>query len=122
MCLKTISTPNVPESLKGYDPIDISSLEDLSIVPVFNKDEYSLIKPMEEIIQGGRAIHTNSFYVELDGKNRVFQNGLGFRSQWFTKDELKSILHSNVEPIPIEVTTNDTTHTFGNVFVDRYIL
>ena len=53
------------------DPIDISSLEDLGIVPVFNKDEYSLIKPMEEIIQGGRAEHINSFYVELDGKYRV---------------------------------------------------
>jgi hypothetical protein len=65
-----------------------------------------------------KQIDENSF----DGKNRVFQNGLGFRSQWFTKDELKSILHSNVEPIPIEVTTNDTSHTFGNVFVDRPIV
>ena len=65
--------------------------------------------------------HNNVKTASFDVKNRVFQNGLGFRSQWFTKDELKSMLQSNVEPIPIDVMINEISYTFGNVFVDRSI-
>ena len=57
----------------------------------------------------------------FDEKNRLFQNSLGFHSQWFTKNELKSMLNSDVEPISIDVTINDVSYTFGNVFVDRNI-
>ena len=56
-----------------------------------------------------------------DETNKVFQNGLGFRSQWFTKNELKIMLDTNLEPIPINIVINDVPHTFGNVFVDRNI-
>ena len=44
-----------------------------------------------------RQIDDDSF----DEKNRLFQNSLGFHSQWFTKNEVKSMLNSDVEPISI---------------------
>ena len=64
-----------------------------------------------------RQIDENSF----DEKNKIFQNSLGFRSQWFTKNELKSIINSNIEPIPINVKVDGVSYIFGNVFVDRKI-
>ena len=73
-----------------------------------------MYKPSKTMI---KQIGENSFDVE----NRGFQKGLGFRSQWFTKKELKSMLHSDIEPIPIDVMINQTSYTFGNVFVDRSI-
>ena len=122
MCL--YNTLGVIPSEKRQQFIDnmrnIAGENGLTILTAFNGDEFDLIAPKlyNPMMPMIKQIDENSF----DGKNRVFQNGLGFRSQWFTKDELKSILHSNVEPIPIEVTTNDTSHTFGNVFVDRPIV
>ena len=122
MCL--YNTLGVIPSEKRQQFIDnmrcIAGEKGLTILTAFNGDEFDFIAPKlyNPMMPMIKQIDENSF----DVKNKVFQNGLGFRSQWFTKEELKSMLQSNVDPIPIEVTTNDTTHTFGNVFVDRYIV
>ena len=54
----------------------------------------------------------------FDETNRVFHNSIGFRSQWFTKNEIKSMLDTYLEPIPIDVTIDNKYFTFGNVFVN----
>ena len=59
-------------TIKKLDnPLDIKSLEDLSIVPVFNNDEYAVIDPIEELIHSTKREYHNSFYIELDGKDRI---------------------------------------------------
>ena len=91
----------------------------LTVITAFNGDDFGFVAPKlyNPMMPMIKQIDQDSF----DEKNRVFQNGLGFRSQWFTKNELKLMLNTNVEPIPINVTINDTSYTFGNVFVDRNI-
>ena len=50
------------------NPLDIKSLEDMSIVPVFNEDEYALMKPLEELF---KVKYDPSYYIELDGHDRI---------------------------------------------------
>ena len=98
---------------------NIAGKNGLTILTAFNGDNFGFVAPKlyNPMIPMIKQIDQDSF----DETNRVFQNGLGFRSQWFTKNELKSMLDTNVEPIPINVTINDTSYTFGNVFIDRNI-
>ncbi|MCH9657242.1 class I SAM-dependent methyltransferase [archaeon] len=95
--------------------IKIAGKEGLVIITAFNGDDFGFVAPRlyRPMIPMIRKIDKDSF----DEKNRVFHNSLGFRSQWFTKAQLKSILHSeNVRPIPIEVRMEGKTQTLGNVF------
>tara|TARA_B110000014_G_scaffold34137_1_gene21638 strand:+ start:175 stop:921 length:747 start_codon:yes stop_codon:yes gene_type:complete len=121
MCL--YNTLGVIPSNKRQKFIDnmksIAGEKGLTILTAFNGDDFSFVAPKlyNPMMPMIKQIEQDSF----DEKNRIFQNGLGFRSQWFTKNELKSILNTNVEPIPINVTINNTSYTFGNVFVDRNI-
>jgi hypothetical protein len=97
----------------------IAGDDGLTILTAFNGDNFGFVapkmyRPMMPMI---KQIDDNSF----DEKNRIFQNNLGFRSQWFTKNELKSLLHTEVDPIPIDVKIDDKLHTFGNVYLDRKI-
>ena len=121
MCL--YNTLGVIPSEKRQQFIDnmrnIAGKKGLTVLTAFNGDEFDFIAPKlyNPMMPMIKQIDENSFDVE----NRVFQNGLGFRSQWFTKNELKSMLHSDIEPIPINITINDALHTFGNVFIDRNI-
>ena len=99
--------------------IKIAGEEGLVILTAFNGDDFGtvaprLYNPMKPMI---RQIDENSF----DDKNRVFHNKFGFRSQWFTKSELKALLHSDVEPIPIDVVVENQESTIGNVFLNRKI-
>ena len=98
---------------------NIAGENGLTILTAFNGDNFGFVAPKlyNPMIPMIKQIDQDSF----DETNRVFQNGLGFRSQWFTKNELKLMLDTNVEPIPINVTINDTSYIFGNVFVDRNI-
>jgi len=91
----------------------------LTILTTFNGDNFGFVAPKmyHPMMPMIRQIDDNSF----DEKNKIFQNNLGFRSQWFTKNELKSLLHTEVEPIPIDVKIDSKLHTFGNVFLDRKI-
>ena len=121
MCL--YNTLGVIPSNKRQKFIDnmksIAGEKGLTILTAFNGDDFGFVAPKlyNPMMPMIKQIEQDSF----DEKNRIFQNGLGFRSQWFTKNELKSILNTNVEPIPINVTINNTSYTFGNVFVDRNI-
>ena len=97
----------------------IAGEKGLVILTTFNGDNFSFVAPKlyNSMMPMIRQIDDDSF----DEKNRLFQNSLGFHSQWFTKNELKFMLNSDVEPISIDVTINDLSYTFGNVFVDRAI-
>ena len=97
----------------------IAGEKGLVILTTFNGDNFSFVAPKlyNSMMPMIRQIDDDSF----DEKNRLFQNSLGFHSQWFTKNEVKSMLNSDVEPISIDVTINDVSYTFGNVFVDRTI-
>tara|TARA_B100001123_G_C15281932_1_gene1014307 strand:- start:124 stop:873 length:750 start_codon:yes stop_codon:yes gene_type:complete len=91
----------------------------ITIITAFNGDNFGFVAPKlyNPMIPMIRQINEDSF----DEKNKIFQNGLGFRSQWFTKDELKSILRTEMDPIPIDVTIDGELRTLGNIFVDRKI-
>ena len=121
MCL--YNTLGVIPSEKRQRFIDnmrnIAGEKGATILTTFNGDNFDFVAPKmyNPMMPMIKQIDENSF----DAENRVFQNGLGFRSQWFTKKELKSMLHSDVEPIPIDVMINEISYTFGNVFVDRSI-
>ena len=97
----------------------IAGEKGLVVLTTFNGDNFSFVAPKlyNSMMPMIRQIDDDSF----DEKNRLFQNSLGFHSQWFTKNELKSMLNSDVDPISIDVTINDASYTFGNVFVDRAI-
>ena len=97
----------------------IAGDDGLTILTAFNGDNFGFVAPkmyypMMPMI---KQIDDNSF----DEKNRIFQNNLGFRSQWFKQNELKSLLRTEVDPIPIDVKIDDKSHTFGNVYLDRKI-
>ena len=97
----------------------IAGEKGLVILTTFNGDNFSFVAPKlyNSMMPMIRQIDDDSF----DEKNRLFQNSLGFHSQWFTKNEVKSMLDSNVEPISIDVMIDGISYTFGNVFVDRRI-
>ena len=97
--------------------IRIAGEKGLVIITAFNGDDFGFVAPKmyHPMMPMIKQIDDNSF----DVKNRVFQNNLGFRSQWFTKNELKSMLHSTVDPIPIDIDIEDKPHVFGNVFVNK---
>ena len=91
----------------------------LAIIAIFNGDDFDFVAPRlyAPMMPMIRQIDEDSF----DKENRVFQNRLGFCSQWFTRTEINAMLHSNVEPDPIDVTVDGMARTFGNVFVNRKI-
>lgn len=97
----------------------IAGDDGLTILTAFNGDNFGFVAPKmyHPMMPMIKQIDDNSF----DEKNRIFQNNLGFRSQWFKQNELKSLLRSEVDPIPIDVKINDKLHTFGNVYLDRKI-
>ena len=122
MCL--YNTLGVIPSEKRQSFVDnmrkIAGKEGLVIITVFNGDNFGFVAPRlyRLMIPMIRRIDDDSF----DEENRVFHNSLGFRSQWFTKTQLKSILNSeNVRPIPIEVKVEGKIQTFGNVFPSKEI-
>lgn len=95
----------------------LAGTDGLAIISAFNGDDFGfasprLYIPMKEMV---KQINEDSF----DEKNLVFKNSLGYRSQWFTKKELKELLKTNTESIPIDVLIDDKSHTLGHVFVNR---
>ena len=95
----------------------LAGRDGLVILSAFNGDDFGFVAPklyipMKEMV---KQIDEDSF----DEKNIVFKNSLGYRSQWFTTKELKKLLQTNTEPIPIDVLIDDKPHTLGHVFVNR---
>ena len=97
----------------------IAGDDGLTILSAFNGDNFGFVAPKiyHPMLPMIKKIDDNSF----DLGNKIFQNSLGFRSQWFTQNELKSMLCSKIDPIPIDVEIDGELCTLGNVFVDRKI-
>ena len=98
----------------------IAGEEGMVIITAFNGDNFGFVAPIlyEPMLPMIRQIDKDSF----DENNRIFHNSLGFRSQWFTETQLKSILNSeDVHPIPIKVDVDGKLQTLGNVFPGRKI-
>ena len=87
------------------------------IIEGFNGDDFEFVAPklyipMKKMI---KEIDKNSF----DKENRVFQNHLGHHSQWFLQNEIKTLLNTDIEPIPITVDLNGKPCILGNIFLNR---
>ena len=97
----------------------IAGDDGLTIITAFNGDDFGFVAPKiyHPMMPMIRKIDDNSFNLE----KKIFQNSLGFRSQWFSQNELKLLLRTKIEAIPIDVKINEEMCTLGNVFVDRKI-
>ena len=97
----------------------IAGKNGLVVLTMFNGDDFGFVAPKlyQSMIQMIKQIDDDSF----DEENRVFRNSLGFRSQWFTQNEIKSILNTTIDPNPIDIVVDGECFTFGNVYVDRNI-
>ena len=120
MCLYNTLGVISPEKRQSFvdNMREIAGKKGLAIITAFNGDNFGFVAPRiyRPMLPMIRRIDDDSF----DEENRIFHNSLGFRSQWFTKIQLKSILHSeNVHPIPIEVEVEGKIYTFGNVFPSK---
>ena len=89
------------------------------IISAFNGDNFAFAAPemyipMKKMV---KQIDDDSF----DEEKLAFKNKLGYYSQWFTKEQILELLHSDAEPIPINVSVNNNnkTHTLGHIFSNR---
>ena len=121
MCLyNTLGViPSDKRQLFVDNMIKIAGDNGLAVITAFNGDDFGFVAPRlyNPMLPMIKQIDEDSF----DEENRIFQNRLGFHSQWFTKNELKSLLRSNVEPISIDVEVDRKSYTFGNVFLNKKI-
>jgi len=119
MCLyNTLGViPSDKRQLFVDNMIRIAGNNGLAIIAAFNGDNFGFVAPRlyHPMLPMIKQIDEDSF----DEENRIFKNSLGFHSQWFTQDELKSSLHSDVAPIPIDIEVDGKSYTFGNVFLNK---
>lgn len=99
--------------------IRLAGKNGFALVSAFNGDDFAfaapkIYHPMKSMV---KRIDGDSF----DEKRLAFKNSLGYYSQWFTKNQLKDLLGSEAEPIPIKVSVNSKTHILGHVFADRQL-
>ena len=97
--------------------IKLAGKNGLVIIEAFNGDDFEFVAPklyvsMKKMV---KEIDENSF----DKENRIFQNHLGFHSQWFMQDEIKNLLNTDTEPIPISVNLDGKSCILGNIFLNR---
>jgi len=88
-----------------------------ALISAFNGDDFAfaaprIYRPMKGMV---RRIDDDSF----DEQRLAFRNSLGYYSQWFTRDQIRELLRSDVPPIPINVPVDGRPKTFGHVFTDR---
>ena len=119
MCMyNTVGVIPVKKRQQFFDTmIRLAGNDGLVLVSAFNGDDFAftapkIYAPMKKMV---KQIDDDSF----DEDKLAFRNQLGYYSQWFTKNQLLELLHSDEKPIPIEITVNDETHTFGHVFSNR---
>ena len=89
------------------------------LISAFNGDDFAFVapkiyNPMKRMV---KKIDEDSF----DEEKLAFRNSLGYYSQWFTKKQLKDMLNSDIEPVPIKVSIDNQAYSFGHVFVDRQL-
>ena len=99
--------------------IRLAGKHGLALVSAFNGDNFAfaaprLYGPMKKMV---KQIDEDSF----DEEKLAFKNNLGYYSQWFTKNQLLELLHSDVKPIPINMSLNNNIYTFGHVFSNRKV-
>ncbi len=97
----------------------LAGKDGLALVSAFNGDDFTFAAPMMYVPMKAmvQQIDEDSF----DEKKLAFKNGLGYYSQWFTQNQMVQLLHSAAEPIPINVTLNNNTHTFGHIFSNHTV-
>ena len=121
MCMyNTVGVIDVTKRQQFFDNmIRLAGKNGLVLISAFNGDNFSfaapkMYVPMKKMV---KQIDSDSF----DEEKLAFRNKLGYYSQWFTKSQLLELLHSNVEPIPIDVSLNEHVHTFGHIFSNRNV-
>lgn len=97
--------------------IKLAGKNGLVIVEAFNGDEFESVAPM--LYTSMKKMVKKTDADSFDNKNKVFQNHLGFRSQWFTQDQIKNLLRTNIESIPISVILDGKSCILGNIFLNR---
>jgi len=76
----------------------LAGSDGFALIPAFNWDDFAfaaprIYRPMKSTV---RRIDDDSF----DGQRLAFRNSLGYHSQWFTRDQIRELLHPDVAPIP----------------------
>lgn len=99
--------------------VKLAGKHGLALVSAFNGDNFAftaprLYGPMKKMV---KQIDEDSF----DEEKLAFKNKLGYYSQWFTKNQLLELLHSDVKPIPINMPLNNNIYTFGHIFSNRKV-
>ena len=97
----------------------LAGKDGLALISAFNGDDFAfaaprMYLPMKDMV---RQIDDDSF----DEEQLAFKNRLGYYSQWFTKSQILHLLHSDAEPIPINVNLNKDVRTFGHIFSNRSV-
>lgn len=100
----------------------LAGKEGLALVSAFNGDDFAFVAPkmytpMKKMV---KKIDSDSF----DEEKIAFRNSLGYYSQWFTKNQMLELLHSDAKPIPINVSLSNEkqrNHTLGHIFSDRIV-
>ena len=97
--------------------IKLAGNDGLVIIEGFNGDDFEFVVPKLYVLikKMIKAIDGNSF----DNKNKIFQNHLGYHSQWFMQNEIKNLLNADSEPLPIRVNVNGEICILGNIFLNR---
>jgi len=121
MCMyNTVGVIPVTRRQRFFDSMmRLAGKDGLALISAFNGDDFvfsapKMYVPMKKMV---KQIDDDSF----DEKQLAFKNKLGYYSQWFTKNQLLKLLHSNTKPIPIEISLNNQMHTFGHIFSNRNV-
>jgi len=121
MCMyNTVGVIDVTKRRQFFDNmIRLAGKNGLALISAFNGGNFAfaapkMYVPMKKMI---KQIDEDSF----DEAKLAFRNKLGYYSQWFTKNQLLELLHSNTKPIPIDVSLNKHVHTFGHIFLNRNV-
>ena len=121
MCMyNTIGVIPAEKRQQFFDTMrDLAGEEGIVLISAFNGDDFEFVAPkiytpMKNMVH---KIDDDSFDVE----KLAFKNSLGYYSQWFTKNQISNLLHSDIIPHPINISSNGISRIFGNVFSSRTI-
>ena len=121
MCMyNTIGVIPAKKRQQFFDSmVGLAGRDGMVLISAFNGDDFSfaapkIYTPMKIMV---KQIDENSFDEDL----LAFKNKLGYYSQWFTKEQVLEMLHSEQMPIPIELSIGNETRTFGHIFSNRNI-
>ena len=121
MCMyNTIGVIPAEKRQQFFDTMkDLAGKEGIVLISAFNGDDFEFVAPkiytpMKNMVH---KIDDDSF----DVKKLAFKNSLGYYSQWFTKNQISNLLHSDITPHPINISSNGISRIFGNIFSSRSV-